>query len=241
MRTLLILIFLLLFLGPFSLVAFAVEWIIGIFQPDRKDHSCLAIVNSAFRTITRLAGVKLTVIGRERIPEDRPVLYVSNHRGFFDVVVAYPLVKGLCGFVAKKEIEKVPSLRVWMRMLYCQFLDRENAREGMNVIKNCVKLIKEKNISVWICPEGTRSHSEEMLPFKEGSFKIAELAGCPVIPVAITHADDVLENHFPWVKATAITIEFGDPIETAGLDRAEKKALPAKTQDIIRDMLQRNN
>ncbi len=241
MRTLLILIFLVLFLIPFSLIAFAVEWVIGKFNPALKDRSCLAIVNGAFRIITRLAGVKLTVIGREKVPEDRPVLYVSNHRGFFDVVVAYPLVKGLCGFVAKKEIEKVPSLRVWMRLLYCQFLDRSNAREGMNVIKSCVKLIKEKNISVWICPEGTRSHTDDMLPFKEGSFKIAEMAGCPVIPVAITHADDVLENHFPWVKATPITIEFGDPIETADLDRAAKKALPGETQEIIRQMLHRNN
>mgnify|MGYP001108845276 CR=1 FL=1 len=66
-----------------------VEWIIGKFNPGVKDRSSLAIVNWAFRVVLFLAGTKVTFIGLENVPTDTPVLYVGNHRSFFDVVITY--------------------------------------------------------------------------------------------------------------------------------------------------------
>ena len=240
MRSILAVLFLFLYLTIGSVPAWLVLWIVGKKDPARADRMALSYVQWAFRVVMWISGVRLTVKGRERIPADRPVLYVSNHRSYFDVVVGYPLVEGLCGFIAKKQIEKVPSLRVWMRKLHCLFLDRDNLREGMRIIKEGVRMVKEDGISVWICPEGTRSHEKEMLPFKEGSFKIAEMSGCPVVPVAITHSDEILELHFPWIRSADVTIEFGEPVETVELDRAGKKALPGTVQEIIRRMYEAN-
>ena len=107
------------------------EWIIGKFNMDVKSRSSLAIVNWAFRCVAFLSGTKLIVKGRENIPDDRAVLYVGNHRSFFDIVLTYPLVKGPTGYVAKKEMEKVPLLSIWMKDLHCLFLDRDNIKEGM--------------------------------------------------------------------------------------------------------------
>jgi len=73
-------------LGSPLLVA---EWIIGKFNPDVKSRSSLAIVNWAFRNVIRLAGVKVIAIGEERIPQDTAVLYVGNHRSYFDVILTY--------------------------------------------------------------------------------------------------------------------------------------------------------
>ena len=237
MRIIPVILFLVLFLAIFSPIAWLVLWFIGKSDQEKADRIALHIVNGAFRIVAWLSGMHLTVKGRENIPQDRPVLYISNHRSYFDIVAGYPLVYGLCGFVAKKQVNKVPFLRVWMRKLHCQFLDRDNLREGMQTIKNCVRLVKEKNVSIWICPEGTRTPGDEMLPFREGSFKIAEMSGCPVIPVAISATENIFEAHVPWIHSAKATIVFGEPIETADLDRAGRKELPGKVRAIIEDML----
>ena len=233
-------IFLLLYLTIFSVPVWLVLWIVRRSDPGKAHRMAHAYVMGAFRVLGWICGVRLTVKGLENVPEDRPVLYVSNHRSFFDIVIGYPLAKGLCAFVAKTQTEKVPSLRVWMRLLRCQFLDRDNVREGMKTIKACVQLIKDERISVWICPEGTRNHEEELLPFKEGSFKIAEMAGAPVVPVTLTHTDEIFELHMPWIRSAHVTVEFGAPIETAELDRAGKKALPAQVQSQIQETYRKN-
>lgn len=235
MRTLLVVIFILLFLIPFGIPALLILWLVGKFNPDLKDRISLALVKGVMRGIAFLSGTKVTVIGRENIPEDRPVLYVSNHRGFFDIVVGYPEVKGLCGFVAKKETNKVPLFNIWMRYVHCHFLDRQDPRAGMKTIQDCIEHIGTGK-SIWICPEGTRTHGEGVDEFKGGSFRIAEKSGCPVIPVAITHTDDILENHFPWIHAQKVVIEFGAPIETAELDRAAKRVLGQTAHDIVEKM-----
>ena len=82
------------------------EWIIGKFNMDVKNRSSLAIVNWAFRQVIRLAGTKVIAIGEENIPTDTAVLYVGNHRSFFDVVLTYVRVPRPTGYVAKKEMLK---------------------------------------------------------------------------------------------------------------------------------------
>ena len=84
-----------------------VEWIIGKFNPGLKDRSSLAIVNWAFRWVIRLSGTKVIAIGEENIPTDTAVLYVGNHRSFFDVVLTYVRVPRPTGYIAKKEILKI--------------------------------------------------------------------------------------------------------------------------------------
>ena len=109
-----------------------VEWIIGKFNPGLKDKSSLAIVNWAFRQVIRLAGTKVIAIGEENIPTDTAVLYVGNHRSFFDVVLTYVRVPRPTGYVAKKEMLKWPLLNIWMKDLHCLFLDRQDIKAGLN-------------------------------------------------------------------------------------------------------------
>jgi 1-acyl-sn-glycerol-3-phosphate acyltransferase len=207
-------------------------------KDDKKRQTIyLRMVQGIFKVILLLSGTKVIVKGRENIPEDRPVLYVSNHRGFFDIVVGYCQVKGLCGFIAKKELGKVPLLASYMKALNCLLLDRNNTREGLKTILEAIDVVKS-GCSIWICPEGTRSQTDDLLPFQEGSMKIATKSGCPIIPVAITGTDDVLENHFPFIKSTQVTMEFGTPIFMEELSGEEKKRLGAFTRDKVKEMLE---
>ena len=189
-----------------SIILLPSIWLISKINEKTAQKMSQRIVAFIFNCILFLSGVKKDVIGIERIPKDRSVLYAMNHRGFFDVILALATVPGLAAFVSKKEIAKVPGLRLWMRNINCVFLDRENPREGIKAILKGIQNINN-GTSMFICPEGTRNTGEELLPFKPGSLKIAEKSGCPVVPVAVTHAEKVFENQKPWLRPYQMTIE----------------------------------
>ncbi|NLL72448.1 MAG: 1-acyl-sn-glycerol-3-phosphate acyltransferase [Clostridiales bacterium] len=238
MRLILIILFLLIFF-IISIPLFAIEFIMGKFNYRAKVASSQKIVCGAFHVVLFIAGVKRTVVGVENVPKDEPVLYVSNHRSYFDIPISYVSLPTLTGFIAKKEIGKVPILRTWMKNLQCLFLDRQDIRQGMKTILKAIEQVKE-GYSIFISPEGTRNQEKEMLPFKEGSFKVAEKTGCAIVPVALTNTDEVFEKHLPWIKPAKVVIEFGKPIYPKELDADTKKHLGAHVQGIIKEMLDKN-
>ena len=231
------------FLGLYLLLSylvFPVLWIYEKMNKKKKDELSLRIVQWGFRTILRIAGTEITVIGKENIP-DEAVLYVGNHRSYFDILLVYVQCERLTGFVAKDSIEKIPSLRVWMRYLYCLFLNRSDAREGLKTILTAIEYVK-KGISICIFPEGTRNDGEElsMLPFKEGSFKIATKTGCPIVPVSINNSAEIFENHVPALRKTHVVMEYGKPIYPKELSKDELKNIGAHCQNIIQETINKN-
>ena len=237
-RLILIVIYLV-FFGIFSLIALPLLALLGKFKPLTRSKIAFKIVTDTFRVIRFLAGAKVTVIGKERIPEDSAVLYIGNHRGFFDIIILYTLVPGLTGFVSKEEIKKVPILNLWMVYMNCLFLNRKDVREGLKTILEGIEKMKS-GISMCIFPEGTRSKGEseiDMLPFKEGSFKLAEKSGCPIVPVALRNTANCLEKQFPRIRKTYVTVEFGEPIYMNELEKEDKKFIGAYTRNRIIDML----
>lgn len=237
-RTVIVIIFLVLF-GISSLIALPVLALVGKVSPAKKLSMSTAYIRGALKIILFLTGVKYTVIGRENIPSDRPVLYAINHRGFFDLVLAVAVIPGNVGCVAKKELAK-PGVAIWMKNIKCVFLDRQNPREGIKAIMEAIENVKN-GTSMLIAPEGTRNHGAGVQEFKPGSLKIAEKTGCPIIPVAITGSDDVLENHFPKLKAVPMTIEFGEPVDVAGMTKEDKKNLLTMVHDRVLTMYEKNN
>lgn len=239
MRIIIVAIFVVLFLIC-SIPIFFVEWIIGKFNMEAKQKSSLAIVNWAFKGVIFLSGIKVTVIGEENVPKDTPVLYVGNHHSIFDIVVTYVRVPNLTGYVAKKEIAKVPLLSTWMHYLNCLFLDRKDIKAGAKMIIDAVHKIKD-GISIFIFPEGTRSKvEEETLPFHEGSFKIATKAKCPIVPVVLINTNRIFEDHFPWIKKTHVTIEYCKPIILDEMPDDIKKSPANYVRNIIVEKYKKN-
>jgi 1-acyl-sn-glycerol-3-phosphate acyltransferase len=238
MRTLGICLFLFLFF-IISIPLYLVETIIGKFSPYRKVTSSQAIVVWALNCMLFISGTKKTIIGLENVPKDQAVLYAANHRSYFDIIVGYTSVPNLTGFVAKKEMKKVPFISVWMKYLNCLFLDRDNIKEGLKMVLEGIELIK-KGYSLWIAPEGTRNTEKELLTFKEGSLKIAEKSGCPIIPVTLNNTDAQFERQFPWVKKAHIIIEFGKPIYPNELEKEQRKFLGSHVQSIIQNTYNKN-
>lgn len=239
MRTILCVLYVFLFL-VLGLPVLGIEWLIAKRHKEAADISQLRIVQWGFRCVAFLAGIKLTVIGEENVPKDQAVLYIGNHRSFFDIVITYARCPGLTGYIAKDGVNKVPLLGIWMRRLYCLFLDRNDLKQGLKVILTAIAQVNS-GISICIFPEGTRNkdkeHPNSLLPFKEGSFKIAQKTGCPIIPMALTGTADVFENHFPWVRSTEVTLTYGKPILVSELSREDQKHLGTYCQNVIQQML----
>ena len=112
-RFILVATFVILFL-IFSIPLLIAEWIIGKFNMDFKSRSSLAIVNWAFRVVLFIAGTDVIVKGEENVPKDEPVLYIGNHRSYFDILITYVRVPRPTGYIAKKEMLRYPSLVNWI-------------------------------------------------------------------------------------------------------------------------------
>ena len=215
------------------------EWIVGMFSKRAKDISSLRIIQAVFRVILKVTGAQITVKGHENVPKDQAVLYIGNHRSYFDILLTYVLCPDLTGYVAKKEMEPIPLLSSWMKYLHCLFLDRKDLKEGMKTILTAIEYVKS-GVSIFIFPEGTRAKTDEMLPFKEGSFKVATKTGCPIIPVAFTNTSAIFEDHVPFIRKARVVITYGEPILPSELAPEQKKHIGAYVQGIIADMLKEN-
>jgi len=217
-----------------SLIIYPLSLLIGLFDKKAKDIFSLRFVQFSLRTFMFAAGAKVRYIGLENLPRDgRAVVYTGNHRSFFDVIASYPVLPGLTGFIAKKEMIHWPVISWWMRGVYCLFLDRSNKRAGLKTILEGVQNVKS-GVSMVIFPEGTRSHKEGHLGmFHYGSFKLATKAGAPVVPVAFSNSGAIWDDHLPWIRRETMVVEFCKPIETAGMSDSELAELPDRVREIV--------
>lgn len=240
-RLILVILFIFLFLiltVPLMLICYITERI----NKKTGDRMSLAIVNFGWHILMFFSGTKVNVIGRENIPDDTAVLYVSNHRSYFDIVTCYPLVKGPTGFIAKKEMKKAPLFNIWMALLHCLFLDRSSTRAGAEMILKAIDYIKN-GVSIFVYPEGTRKRDytdDELLPIHNGSFKIATKSGAPIIPVTVSGTENAFEAHLPWIKKTRVTVEFGKPVIYSELEKDDQKNIGAYVGNIIHETYLKN-
>lgn len=235
-RTILICLYLILFL----LFGIPIQWVLTLLDKKYsgiKTKVSSKLVKNAFKVCLLLSGTKVTVYGIENIPTDQQFLFVGNHRSYFDILISYVASPIPLGYIAKKEMEKIPLLSTWMRSIHCLFLDRKNIKEGMKTILSGTEILKS-GYSLCIFPEGTRSKETGLLPFKEGSTKMAEKAKVPILPMALSNTDAIFEkNPHGKIKSTSVTLTFGKPVYIDQLDPDNKKFLGAYLQNQIETML----
>ena len=236
------LILVVLFLAVFLILSLPIQlviWLLSFKWPKAPDHVSYPLVGWAFKVVMFLSGTKLTILGEENRLHDEAVLYVGNHKSFFDVVCAYPIINRPGAFLAKKSLGKVPGLNIWMTLLHCVFLDRDDIKQGLQCILKCIDMIKD-GISVVVFPEGTRSEDDGIQEFHEATMKIATKTGCTIVPMAINNTNAVLEDHFPIIKRTHVIIEFLEPIHLDELSSEDKKKIGAYTRAKIVEAYNKN-
>lgn len=181
----------------------------------------------------------VTVTGLERIP-DGPVLFVANHQGLFDILLLLGYLDKPVGFIAKKEIEKLPIINSWMKELKCVFIDRSNRRAALQVIDDGINSLKSGQ-SMVIFPEGTRGNGREIETFKPGSLRLGTRAEVPIVPLAIDGTYDVFEKNNKRFKPSNITLTVADPIYPAEYKEMKHNQLAAKLEQVITEIVTTNS
>lgn len=198
------------------------------------------LVKWFFGTLMGISGAKRTIIGKENIPKDQPVMFVGNHRSLFDILSCHNAVDMPMGFMSKDNILKVPVLHWYMRDIGCTFLDRSDMKKGLETILQTADIIKSGH-SMMIFPEGHRNQGDELLPFKDGAYKIAQKAGCLIVPVSICGTDKLMEaNKHNFIHSHKVVIEFLEPIDIRGCTPKERKEKLSTIPGLIQEARDKN-
>ena len=179
-----------------GILVHAVTWIVGRFDPAAALRMRSGYIRLGLKAVWFVGGGKATIIGTENIPTDRPVLFVGNHRSMMDVVLAGSLIPFPVGFISKKELEKIPLLHMQMVDINCLFLDRKDDRQALKTILKTVEILREGDHSMGVFPEGYESKTGELLPFRNGAFKIAQKAQVPIVVAVLRNTKQIAKNMF---------------------------------------------
>ena len=181
------------------------------------------------RDIIAAAGTPVELEGRERIPPHRPVVYVSNHSSMFDIWALAAVLPGSVRFVAKQELVKVPLIGRAMVAAGHVAIDRFNRARAFEAYERAAAVIRG-GISAVVFPEGTRSRTGELLPFKNAPFGLAIAAGVPVVPVYVHNTFEILPKGGIRLRPRPIRILVGEVIPTAGLSLDDRQGLAERTR-----------
>ena len=185
------------------------------------------------RGILHVTGARMTVEGQENIPAG-PCVFVGNHRSYYDIPILLTALDAPHGILAKEELEKIPLLNRWMKLLGCVFVQRDDVRASVRALNDATAIV-EGGRSFVIFPEGTRYKGEEggAGEFKAGAFRIAVKTSAPVVPVAVTGARALFESNGNRCRPGSVRIKIMPPIQTAGMSKAEQKQLPDAVRQSI--------
>lgn len=183
---------------------------------DRVDReTCDRRLASWAKRVTANARIDLEVHGASNYDPSARLIVMSNHQSFYDVPVLYAVLGGNLRMVAKKELFAVPIFSRAMREAGFIEVDRSNRQRALDSMK-LAKQTLLGGVNVWIAPEGTRSRTGELGPFKKGGFYLAFETGLPILPVSLVGTRDALGAQALRSSAGAhVRVTIAPPIDTA--------------------------
>jgi 1-acyl-sn-glycerol-3-phosphate acyltransferase len=176
------------------------------------------------RDILRAAGTPVLAEGLDNIPRDQPVMYASNHSSMFDIWALFATLPGSVRFVAKRELFRIPLLGRAMLSVGHVPIDRTARKRAFEAYDEAARRIRG-GTSVVVFPEGTRSRTGELLPFKNAPFGLAIAAQVPIVPVYVHHTFEILPKGGWRLRPRPIRLLVGSPIPTAGLQPDDRERL----------------
>ena len=204
---------------------------------DRSHKTYFVLTKVYSAPILAIAGIKVKITGKENVVPKTPYVFVSNHRSLFDIPVLQRYVPNDFSFIFKKEIARVPLFGWQMQLGPHIVINRQNPEKAMKSIENATKMMTKRKISVLIFPEGTRSKTGEMLPFKRGAFHLAAQVGFPIIPITISGTENLFQKKPFRINSGNVTLDFGKPIS---VDNVNGKRGELELMEEVRDIISKN-
>ena len=177
------------------------------------------------RDVLRAARTPVIAAGLEHIPRDQPVIYASNHSSMFDIWALFAALPGSVRFVAKRQLFKIPLLGRAMLAAGHIPIDRAGGKKAFEAYDEAARTIQRGTSSIVVFPEGTRSRTGELLPFKNAPFGLAIAAQVPIVPVYVHHTFEILPKGAWRLRPRPIRMLAGRPIMTAGLRPEDRERL----------------
>lgn len=185
------------------------------------------------RLLLRCAGVRVVLENDEAIDPERPQILVANHVSWFDVLALAAWLPGRYIFVAKRELESVPVFSRAVRACGHIFIDRKDRKRAMESLTTARQRLEDERPTIIMFPEGTRSPTGALQPFKKGAFVLAIQTGVDLVPAAISGSRDVMRKGSFLIRSGTIRVRFGEPIDVDGLDFDDRNELTARAHGAV--------
>ncbi|MCJ7690983.1 MAG: 1-acyl-sn-glycerol-3-phosphate acyltransferase [Clostridiaceae bacterium] len=200
---------------------------------EAEIYACKRAQNIA-KYVLKVTKTSMEVSGIDNIPKENCV-FVANHQAIFDGFALLAYIDKPFGFIAKKEIRKIPLVSGWLKSIGSIYIDRKSPRQSIKTIGEAVEKIN-RGYSIMIFPEGTRSLKSKMNPFKKGSMRLAIKSKVAIVPITIDGTYNVLEVG-KKVTGNKVKMVIHKPIYVNTLCKEEQQDLAQYVQNIIEQEL----
>ncbi|MBK8172566.1 MAG: 1-acyl-sn-glycerol-3-phosphate acyltransferase [Sandaracinaceae bacterium] len=184
------------------------------------------------KVLAKAWGLQVATYGAEKVDPTRAYIFMGNHQSQVDIVAVMHALPQTPGFLAKKELRKIPFMGRAMEVGGHVFIDRGRRERAIAAVEDAAKVIRAGS-SIVVFPEGTRMDREEVGPFKKGPFHLAMTAGVPIIPFGIRGTRSILPKHSSNVVPGSIEVHIGKPVDASEIKNMSIETLMARVRSDI--------
>lgn len=204
-------------LGLFALLGGAFFGVAVKSYTGQRRQMADALMAYGTTATLRVSGVRLRLTGTENARAPRPAVFLFNHQSQFDVIIVPKVLAGGVTGIGKKELIRNPIFGPLMRFVGVTFIDRSNTEQAKASLEPVVETLRG-GLSIAVAPEGTRSYTPQVGPFKKGAFHIAIQAGVPVIPIVIRNAGEICPRNSMIARRGVVDVAVLEPIDVSDWD-----------------------
>lgn len=216
----------------FTAIAILAPFLIALRLLTGNENMIYSPVRLFIRMGLAMVGVKVEVMGRERLDPRQPYIFTPNHQSLIEVPLFVTYLGRNPAYLAKKEVFKYPIFGYGIGLMGVVPVDRSNSPSAVESAKAATELLRNGKSYV-VYPEGTRSPDGRLLPFKKGAFMMAIDAGVPVVPVTVSGATRIMPKAKIEVHPSTVRLTVHDPIPTAGYSRENVAELVARARQQV--------